>query len=76
MKIPAAKGIIIVRDNQQLAKHIEWGVAPGQRNVHVVETDRNPRQSRSPKEIRKNRISRKNVRQKGYLWINTYLTRR
>jgi hypothetical protein len=42
----------------------------------VVETDRNPRQSRSPKEIRKNRISRKNVRQKGYLWINTYLTRR
>jgi hypothetical protein len=29
MKIPAAKGIITVRGNQQLARDIERGVSPG-----------------------------------------------
>ena len=56
MKMPAAKGIITVRGNQQLARDIERGVAPGQRNVHILEPDRQPPHSKNPKETRKNKI--------------------
>ena len=42
MKIPASKGVITVRGNQQLARDIERGVAPGQKNVHLVEADKKP----------------------------------
>ena len=40
MKIPASMGIITVRGNQQLARDIERGVAPGQRNVHALEAEK------------------------------------
>jgi hypothetical protein len=39
MKIPAAKGVITIHCNQQLARDGERGVTPGQRNVHHVEGD-------------------------------------
>jgi hypothetical protein len=42
MKIPAAKGVITIHGNQQLARDIERGVALGQRNVHHVEADKQP----------------------------------
>ena len=42
MKMPASKGVITVRGNQQLARDIERGVAFGQRNVHLVEADKKP----------------------------------
>src|SRR6185312_8204724 len=41
MKMPASRGIITVCGNQQLARDIERGVAPGQRNVHVLEAEKN-----------------------------------
>ena len=53
MKMPASKGVITVRGNQQLARHIERGVAPGQRNVHLVEADKKPRHSKSQKGTKK-----------------------
>ncbi|XP_072151360.1 uncharacterized protein [Setaria viridis] len=34
MKIPALKGVITVYGDQQMARNIERGVAPGQKNVH------------------------------------------
>ena len=40
MKMPASRGIITVRGNQQLTRDIERGVAPGQRNVHVLEAQK------------------------------------
>ena len=40
MKIPASRGIITVRGNQQLARDIERGVALGQRNVHALEVEK------------------------------------
>jgi len=40
MKMPASRGIITVRGDQQLARDIERGVAPGQRNVHVLEAQK------------------------------------
>ena len=49
MKIPASKGVITVRGNQQLARDIERGVAPGQRNVHLVEADKKPPPLKEPK---------------------------
>ena len=49
MKIPAAKGVITVRGNQQLARDIERGVAPEQRNVHVLEADKKPPLFKEPK---------------------------
>ena len=42
MKMPANKGVITVRGNQQLARDIERGVAPGQRNIHLVKADKKP----------------------------------
>jgi hypothetical protein len=48
MKIPAAKGVITVRGNQQLARDIEQGVAPGQRNVHHVKLDMKPPPFKEP----------------------------
>jgi hypothetical protein len=53
MKMPAIKGVITVRGNQQLARDIERGVAPGQRNVHLVEADKKPRHSKSQKGTKK-----------------------
>ena len=38
--MPASRGIITVRGDQQLARDIERGVAPGQRNVHVLEAEK------------------------------------
>ena len=49
MKMPANKGVITVRGNQQLARDIERGVAPGQRNVHLVEADKKPPPLKEPK---------------------------
>ena len=55
MKMPAIKGVITVRGNQQLARDIERGVAPGQRNVHLVEADKkNPTTQRAKKGQRRN----------------------
>jgi hypothetical protein len=42
MKIRAAKRIIIVHGNQQLARDIERDVSPGQRNMHHVEANTQP----------------------------------
>ena len=39
MKIPAAAGVITVRGDQQLARDIERGVTPGQKNVHNLRID-------------------------------------
>ena len=49
MKIPAAKGIITVRGNQQLARDIERVVSPGQRNVHVLKADKKPPPFKEPR---------------------------
>jgi len=49
MKLPAVKRVIIVRGNQQLARDIERGVTPRQRNVHLVEADRKPPPLKEPK---------------------------
>ena len=49
MKLPAIKGVIAVRGNQQLARDIERVVAPGQRNVHLVEADRKTPPLKEPK---------------------------
>ena len=49
MKMPASKGVITVRGNQQLARDIERGVALGQRNVHLVEADKKPTPLKEPK---------------------------
>lgn len=38
MKMPAAKGIITGHGDQQMARNIERGITPGQKNVHCVET--------------------------------------
>ena len=40
MKMPSSRCIITLRGNQQLARDIERGVAPGQRNVHVLEAQK------------------------------------
>jgi len=40
MKMPASRGIITLRGNQQLARDIERGVAPGQRNVHALQAEK------------------------------------
>jgi hypothetical protein len=42
MKIPAAKGVITVHGNQELARDIEQGVALGQRNVYHLKADTQP----------------------------------
>ena len=42
MKIPTAAGVITVRGDQQLARDIERGVTPGQKNVHNLRTDPKP----------------------------------
>ena len=49
MKMPAIKGVITVRGNQQFARDIERGVAPGQRNIHLVEADKKPPPLKEPK---------------------------
>ena len=49
MKMPASKVIITIRGNQQLARDIERGVSPGQRNVHVLETEIEKPQFKEPK---------------------------
>ena len=38
MKIPAPAGVITVRGDQQLARDIEQGYTPGQKNVHNLQT--------------------------------------
>jgi len=40
MKMPASRGIITIHGNQQLARDIERGVSPGQRNVHALEAEK------------------------------------
>jgi hypothetical protein len=49
MKIHAAKGVIIVLGNQQLAREIERGVAPGQINVHHIKADTQPPPFKEPR---------------------------
>jgi len=49
IKMPASKGVITVRGNQQLARYIERGVTPGQRNVHLVEADKKSPPLKEPK---------------------------
>ena len=49
MKMPAVKGVITVRGNQQLARDIERGVSPGQKNVHVVEAEKQPPLFKEPR---------------------------
>jgi len=39
MKIPAPAGVITVRGDQQLARDIERGCTPGQKNVHNLRTE-------------------------------------
>ena len=39
MKIPAPAGVITVRGDQQLARDIERGYTPGQKNVHNLRTE-------------------------------------
>ena len=42
MKIPAPAGVITVRGDQQLARDIERGYTPGQKNVHNLRTESKP----------------------------------
>jgi len=49
MKMPAIKVVITVRGNQQLARDIERGVAPGQRNAHLVEAGKKTPPLKEPK---------------------------
>jgi len=65
MKIPAAKGVITVRGNQQLARDIERGIAPGQRNLHVLEADKKPPPFKEPKEGQREAKFPRNENQKG-----------
>ena len=53
MKMPAVKGVITVRGNQQLARVIERGIAPGQRNIHVLEADNKHPLFKEPKRDKK-----------------------
>ena len=39
MKIPAPAGVITIRGDQQLARDIERGYTPGQKNVHNLRTE-------------------------------------
>ena len=39
MKIPAPVGVITVRGDQQLARDIERGYTPGQKNIHNLRTE-------------------------------------
>ena len=48
MKMPASRGVITVRGNQQLAQDIERGVTPGQRNVHALMSEKRS-SSKEPK---------------------------
>ena len=50
MKMPASRGIITVRGDQQLARDIERGVAPGQRNIHVLEAQKTTTSGKISKE--------------------------
>jgi hypothetical protein len=49
IKVPMAKGVITVHGNQELARDIEWVVAPGQRNVHHLKADMQPPPIKEPK---------------------------
>ena len=51
MKMPASRGIITICGNQQLARDIERGLAPGQRNVHALEAERSIVTEKCDKEI-------------------------
>ena len=51
--MPAVKGVITVRGNQQLARDIERGIAPGQRNIHVLEADNKHPLFKEPKRDKK-----------------------
>jgi hypothetical protein len=62
MKMPVVKGVITVCGNQQLARDIEHGVTPRQRNVHIVETDSEPPPFMEPIRNKKKLTSRKNVK--------------
>ena len=42
MKIPAPAGVITIRGDQQLARDIERGYTPGQKNVHNFRTESKP----------------------------------
>ena len=42
MKIPAPAGVITIRGDQQLARDIERGYTPGQKNVHNLRTESKP----------------------------------
>ena len=42
MKMPAPAGVITVRGDQQLARVIERGYTPGQKNVHNLRTESKP----------------------------------
>ena len=42
MKMPAPAGVITVRGDQQLARDIERGYTPGQKNVHNLRTESKP----------------------------------
>ena len=39
MKIPVPAGVITIRGDQQLARDIERGYTPGQKNVHNLRTE-------------------------------------
>ena len=39
MKIPAPAGVITIREDQQLARDIERGYTPDQKNVHNLQTE-------------------------------------
>jgi hypothetical protein len=66
MKMPAVKGVITVRGNQQLARDIEQGVPQVKKMYMWSKLKSNLRCSRNQEEVRKNKISKKNVKQKGY----------
>ena len=50
MKIPGPKGPIVVFGDQVMARRIEYGIAPGQRGVHVINTEAGARPSADEKQ--------------------------
>jgi len=60
MKMPAVKGVITVRGNQQLARDIERVSLPNKEMSMWLKLTKNPHQSKSQKETKKKHYN-KNV---------------
>ena len=76
MKIPAAKGVIIVYGDQQTARNIEKGVTLGQKNGHHLANQAEADQEKkglmlNQRGTRRRSKSAPMAKPKGYCWTDT-----